>query len=43
MEANIQIVVNSLAQQISELAVKLAIAEAEIDALKKQNSTENEG
>lgn len=37
MEANIQIVVNSLTRQISELAVKLAVAEAEIDALRSQN------
>ena len=42
MEANIQIVVNSLTRQISELAVKLAVAEAEIDALRSEKSTEDE-
>lgn len=42
MEANIEIVINSLTRQISELSVKLALAEAKIDSLEKQNSTENE-
>ena len=42
MEANIQIVVNSLTRQISELAVKLAVAEAEIDALRSQNEKDEE-
>jgi hypothetical protein len=42
MEANIQVVVNSLTRQISELAVKLAVAEAEIDALRSQNEKDEE-
>ena len=43
MEANVEIIVNSLTRQIAELSVKLAIAEAQLDSLQKQNSTENEG
>lgn len=42
MEANVEIIVNSLTRQIAELSVKLAIAEAQLDSLQKQNSTENE-
>lgn len=41
METNIQEVVNSLTRQISELSVKLALAEAELASLK--NSTNEEG
>ena len=37
MEPNIQEVVNSLTRQISELAVKLAIAEAQIESLRSQS------
>lgn len=43
METNVEFVVNSLARQISELSVKLAIAEAQLDSLQKKNSTEDEG
>lgn len=42
MEANIEIIVNSLTRQIAELSVKLAIAEAQLDSLQKQNSTKDE-
>lgn len=42
METNVQMVVNSLTRQISELSVKLALAEAQIEALQSQESTENE-
>jgi hypothetical protein len=40
METNVQEVVNSLARQISELSLKLALAEAEIATFK--NSTEDQ-
>lgn len=42
METNIEIVINSLTRQISELSVKLALAEAQVDSLQKKNSTEDE-
>lgn len=41
METDIQVVVNSLTRQISELSVKLALAEAQIAALQGENSTED--
>lgn len=41
METNVQMVVNSLTRQISELSVKLALAEAQIEALQSQESTED--
>jgi hypothetical protein len=42
METNIQLVINSLTRQISELSVKLALAEAHIEALQSSESTEEE-
>lgn len=42
METNVEIVINSLTRQISELSIKLALAEAQIDSLQKKNSTEDE-
>lgn len=42
METNVEVVVNSLIRQISELSIKLALAEAQIAALKDQDSTENQ-
>lgn len=41
MEANIQEVVNSLSRQISDLSIKLAVAEANIVALRDNGSTED--
>jgi hypothetical protein len=41
METNIQEVVNSLSRQISEMSIKLAIAEATIAGLRPDRSTED--
>jgi hypothetical protein len=38
MEANIQEVINSLTRQISELSVKLAVAEARLAATNEEES-----
>jgi len=42
METNIQEVVNSLTRQISELSVKLAIAEARLASADHQESGDEE-
>ena len=42
METNIQEVVNSLTRQISELSVKLAIAEARLASVDKEEPGEEE-
>ena len=41
MEASVHIVINSLTRQISDLSLKLALAEAQIEALQSQESTED--
>jgi len=42
METNIQQVINSLTRQISELSIKLALAEARLVAVDQEESGEEE-
>ena len=42
METNIQEVINSLTRQISELSIKLALAEARLASVNEEESGEEE-